>query len=217
MKTNTQQTWEERFDSIFKRWCASWKTLRGTPNAKTAIRNLISQLEAEAVERVKQGRIYTGYCDKNGDKIFYGDTLEFNDSSGAIWQSSVVHEDGYATVSRLDVVCIKNPKDWKEKHDWTKSRWWSTLVGYGEMGSWNCARATLPDIAGYFKNSDEMFAVRDKFNKKYGKFHSNRHLQRELPVKIVKSGDLKEWQKQDIFNQFSAITHSVKYEKAKSE
>ena len=132
-------------------------------------------------------KIYTSYCDENGNKIYLGDIAEFKDISGAVWQSRIVMEDGYPTVQTFGKypILVKNPTVWEEKHDWTKSRHWSVGVGYGEYGSWNCNRTPLVDIAGYFKTSEDYKKATDKFNKKYGKYANSEQLSRPLPIRIV--------------------------------
>lgn len=144
-------------------------------------------------------RLYTGYCDRTGTKIYIDDQLEFVDKySGAVWRGWVEFDDGYPTISILDVENVKNPKDWKEKHDWVDSRWWSIKVGMSETGSWDWARASLPKIAGYFETSEEFFKVKDMFNEKYGEYASNDELQRQLPVTITGSRETKSWKTKQI-------------------
>jgi len=126
---------------------------------------------------------YTGYCDVRGEKIYSGDWLRFNELNNCIWEARVIFEDGYPTVSSIDIRQVKNPDGWEEKHNWIKSRWWSVKVGFGEYGSWNCARKPLIDIAGYFSDYEEMRKARKKFIKKYG---VSERCVRELPVEIVK-------------------------------
>ena len=152
-------------------------------------RDLILKSEGRTIEDEFEIKIlkraYTGYWDINGEKIHYGDCLEFHSYDGAIWIGEVIYEDAIATVGILNKKNVKNPKDWNQNHDWIESRWWGTDVGYGELGSWNCDRKTLSQIAGHFKSSDEMFKVRAKFNDRYGACASNDDLQREIPVKKV--------------------------------
>lgn len=139
---------------------------------------------------------YTGFCDKTGTKIYSGDWLEFISQyeGEQIWVGQVIFEDGVWTIDITNKKIIKHSKKWSEKYpdrDWTNTRAWACDVGYGEYGSWNDRRKSISEIAGYFKSPDEMFKVRNLFNKKYGEFHSNYNLERELPVLIVK-GEKKE-------------------------
>lgn len=126
---------------------------------------------------------YTGYCDKNGNKIFIDNILEFYDSDGAIWQGRVVIDDGLITICDYkDIKQIKNPPNWKRKHNWIRSRNWSSLVGYPEFGSWNCPRRSLIMIAGIFKDYKQFNKARLKFDKK----NNSELLFRPLPVRIIR-------------------------------
>ena len=128
---------------------------------------------------------YAGFCDKFGDKIYIGNRLEFYDYSGAVWRGNVEYDDGIITVSILDLEQVKNPKDWKQNHDWIKSRHCSCTIGYSEFGSWNSNRKQLSGITGMFKVYDEYKKVQDMFTKKY-KCYSHEQLFRPLPCLLIK-------------------------------
>lgn len=106
----------------------------------------------------------SGLFDITGKEIRVGDRLRFlpckatkaaND--GCIWDGTVTFEDGMFTISTLDAEQVKNPKKWDQKHDWIKSRWWGSTVGYGEFGSWNCPRRPLTEIQNGFGSRQEDF------------------------------------------------------------
>lgn len=105
-----------------------------------------------------------GLRDIRGRKIWVGDRLRFlrspADTKGihtGIWEGVVEMEDGVFTVSILDIVNVENPATWDQPHDWVKSRWWGTTVGYGVDGPWNCHRKSLADIHTGFGNEYEAF------------------------------------------------------------
>lgn len=127
---------------------------------------------------------YTGFCDKEGNKIYIGSKVQFNSWQGAVWNGIVVYEDGVFTVSILNAEQVENPKDWNKEYDWIKSRWWGTRVGYGEYGTWNCARKSLIDITGMFSNYDDYKDAQDKCQKRYGGYTHN-YLQRPLPCLVI--------------------------------
>lgn len=139
------------------------------------------------VSRYTEDSFYTGYCDKNGVKIYSGDWVRFEKTfpKGGIWEAKVIFDDGFPTVSFVDARLIKNPDEWKEEHSWLKSRWWSIDIGYPEYGSWNSFRKPLIEIAGSFKNFEEYQKAEEKFNSKYGKHHSLDNLYRPLPIEVV--------------------------------
>ena len=113
--------------------------------------------------------MFTGLRDKRGQKIYKDDILLFTDITGAKWIGVVTFEDGLFTVSILFVVNIKNPRKWDMKHDWINSRMWSTRVGYGEYGSWNCPRTPLVQIALNFKELNEVEKLYDKYGRLGGR------------------------------------------------
>ncbi len=129
---------------------------------------------------------YTGFCDKEGTKIFLGDKVQFTSWQGAVWNGFIEIDDGMITVSILNVEQVKNPKGWNKNHDWIESRWWGTQVGYGEYGTWNCTRKHIAEIAGYFGTHKEFKEVQEKCLKKYGGY-THEYLHRPLPVLVVSS------------------------------
>lgn len=126
---------------------------------------------------------YTGYCDKEGNKLYLNDTIEIYDTLGAIYRSKIIYEDGIITISYLssDLTQIKNPPNWKEKHDWVKSKWCGIHIGYPEHGTWNHPRRTLQDICGTFKSYDEFVEVYKKHKYKYNIEFVFTNLFRPLP------------------------------------
>jgi len=134
---------------------------------------------------------YTGFCDKEANKIFIGDRLEFYDYSGAIWRGNVEYDDGIVTVSILNLEQVKNPDNWIVKHDWIKSRNCGCKIGYPEYGTWNHNRKQLIDIAGMFKSYDEYKYIEDKYVEKHGGY-AHDSLFRPLPcLKILTKKTLK--------------------------
>lgn len=129
---------------------------------------------------------YTGFCDKQGTKIFLGDKVQFTSWQGAVWNGFIEIDDGMITVSILNAEQVENPKDWNKTYDWIGSRWWGTQVGYGEYGTWNCTRKHLAEIAGNFKEYDDYKEAQDKSLKKYGGY-THEYLYRPLPVLVVSS------------------------------
>lgn len=127
---------------------------------------------------------YTGFCDKEGNKIFLGDKVEFTSRQGSVWNGIIIYEDGVFTVSILEVEQVKNPVNWDKEYDWIKSRWWGGTVGYGEYGTWDCARKSIIDIAGMFENADQYREAQGKCEAKYGKYVHN-YLSRPLPCLVV--------------------------------
>ena len=107
---------------------------------------------------------WTGLRDIEGRKILVGHKLRIEDLSKAVWIGEVIFDDGVFTVD-LNPILISNPPNWNQPHDWTKSRWWSTVVGYGEFGDWNAPRKSLTSFLCTFKDyKDEL----DPLYKKYG-------------------------------------------------
>lgn len=145
------------------------------------------ELLEKLLEREEKEPEYTGYCDKMGEKIYAGDWLEFieNWDGEQVWAAQVIWDDGVWTIDIGNKKQIKNSEKWSKEYperDYVSSRAWAISVGYGEYGSWNEQRKSISEIAGYFKSSEEMFKTRDLFNNRYGKYHSNNNLERELPV-----------------------------------
>jgi hypothetical protein len=131
---------------------------------------------------------FTGFCDKEGSKIYIGNTLEFTDYSGAIWQSVVIYSDGMITVDFCKLKQIKNPDKWNQKHDWVKSRHCGCQIGYPEYGTWNHNRVHLSHITGVFKSYEEYKLAEKKCKDKYGGFLHN-YLFRPLPCKLIKDNE----------------------------
>ena len=104
----------------------------------------------------------TRLYDKNGVQILFGSRVRFEGNDGCLWDSTIVFEDGVPTVSILSVTQIENPRDWDKDYDWIRSRWWSTLVGYGEFGSWNCPRSSLVQICKGFGSTQDDYKKRYK-------------------------------------------------------
>lgn len=108
--------------------------------------------------------LYSGLKDKNGQKIYRKDIIEFESDSDGIWRDVVTFEDGVFTVSILDAVQISNPQSWEREHDWVKSRSWGVTVGYGEMGTWNVYRAPITEMSGTrFNSSDEYIEKMEEY------------------------------------------------------
>ena len=124
---------------------------------------------------------YTGFCDKEAEKIFIGDRLEFISYPNSIWRGDVEYDDGIITVSILNLEQIKNPDNWKYKHDWVKSRNCGCQIGHPEYSSWNHNRKQLIDIAGMFKTYEEYEKIQEIFMGKYN-CYSHEQLFRPLPV-----------------------------------
>lgn len=132
--------------------------------------------------------------DIDGNEIELGDRLRFlpctatsSYNDGCIWDGTVVFEDGTYTIRISDAEQVSNPDNWDQEYDWIKSRWWSTTVGYGEYGIWNCPRKPLTQIENGFGHTQEDYA---KFYKplleKFGRE------KRILNVRIIKKRDPKE-------------------------
>lgn len=181
----------QKFLPEFKEKLPEWINRNYTPNDQ-----LQAECEKYARERVlnqyfdNDKGYYTGYCDRDGVKIYTGDIVRFENTypEGGIWEAEVVFDDGYPTVKTFeDIKQVKNPDGWDKDYDWIKSRWWSTQVGYGEYGTWNCFRTPLNELAGVFESSDEFFKAQEKFNERYGEFYSNYNLYRPLPIKVVEN------------------------------
>lgn len=122
--------------------------------------------EEEAKEKWWVGRrVWTGLRDIKGEKIHTGDRIRFlrNHENDAIWDGDVLFEDGVFTVDILTPSQVENPKKWDRQHDWIKSRWWGTSVGYGEYGSWNCPRKPLTEIHSGFKEYEDLRELYDQF------------------------------------------------------
>ena len=113
--------------------------------------------------------------DRNGVEIKFGDRIRFFDRVGAVrrhnavWDGTVIFEDGVPTVSILDATIVENPPDWDRPHDWTKSRHWSCQVGYGEYGTWNVEREPLTRIHTGWASYELLKPIYEKhgFDKRY--------------------------------------------------
>lgn len=127
---------------------------------------------------------YTGYCDITGERIYIGSRLQFRDYSGAIWQGDVVYEDGIITIDILNLEQIENPPNWKQLHDWVKSKHCGCQIGYPEYGTWNHNRKQLIDIAGMFKNYEDYKSVIEKYLEKYDGY-AHESLFRPLPCLLI--------------------------------
>jgi len=97
----------------------------------------------------------TGYRDLEGNNIYTGHIVEFYEDYDCIWRGLIVFEDGVFTVDISKVKQVKNPNNWDQKHDWIRSRHWSTTVGYGEYGTWNCPRQPLSRFGSVLFNDYE--------------------------------------------------------------
>lgn len=102
---------------------------------------------------------FAGLYDKNGNKIFEGDVLEFNDEYG-IWRASVVFTRGLFGIDVYNKKQIKNPENWDREYPITQSRGWGCAWGYEEFGTAFSHRKPLAQITLYkgkeedYKNSD---------------------------------------------------------------
>ena len=97
----------------------------------------------------------SGYRDLCGNKIYTGHVVEFYERDDCIWRGLIVFEDGVFTVDTYLVKQVRNPTKWDQKHDWIRSRHWSTTVGYGEYGTWNCPRNSLSSLGNVLFNNYE--------------------------------------------------------------
>lgn len=94
--------------------------------------------------------------DMRGRTITAGMRVRFypQTKNDGVWDANTEIEDGCLTVSILNVSCVRNPEGWDMPHEWTKSRWWSTAVGYGEWGAWNCPRVPISQF-GFLRNKKQ--------------------------------------------------------------
>lgn len=103
----------------------------------------------------------TGLFDKYGTEIKINDLVLFDHHDGCKWAGVITFEDGVVTICDYKLVIqVRNPDNWDHKHDWIKSRWWATKVGYGEYGSWNCSRRVITQIADNFKDANTYLNVK---------------------------------------------------------
>lgn len=106
----------------------------------------------------------TGLRDKNGRAIELGQRVKFVHRDGASWSGIVTFEDGVVTVNYYKgVQHISNPRSWNHSHDWVSSRNWSSLVGYPELGMWDCWRRPLTDIAERWSTPEEVLDLYKKY------------------------------------------------------
>ena len=112
---------------------------------------------------------FTGLFDKYGQPIKLNDLVLFRDNhDGCEWAGVVTFEDGVVTIcSFQNVIQVKNPRNWNQKHNWVDSRSWACQVGYGEFGSWNVPRQSITRIANNFKTAEDYLAVKIRYNYDY--------------------------------------------------
>ena len=111
---------------------------------------------------------FTGLYDKNGNRIFVGDILEFNDTDG-IWRAPVVFERGLFGLDVYHVTQVENPKDWSAPYDVVRTRRWGYKWGYEEYGTAFISREPLAR-ATVFRGKPEEYpdSEQAKWHKTHG-------------------------------------------------
>lgn len=126
---------------------------------------MIPTIRGVIVETIGQ---FTGLYDKNGNRIFVGDILEFNDTDG-IWRAPVVFERGLFGLDVYHATQVENPKDWSASYDVVRTRRWGYKWGYEEYGTAFVSREPLAR-ATVFRGKPEEYpdSEQAKWHKTHG-------------------------------------------------
>lgn len=111
---------------------------------------------------------WSGLYDIQGERIYEGDVLRFEDNHGT-WQDVVVFERGVFGLSTLYKKQIKNPDNWDYPHDCINSRGWGIEWGYEEWGTAFTYRKPISQASifhGEYK--DYNGSPMDEWHKKHG-------------------------------------------------